>query len=256
MKDNMDTLLKQSLAPVKPDEQVNQMLKANMEARAASGKAGTVMKFRKKKAFVLSAVICAAIATAAMAYSGVVSYITGYSTNGEFTSFSELEQAEDKAGLNIRAAEQFENGYAFDQMDIVHQTQHDEAGNALAQYDGIHIVYQKDGEPDIYLDTDPANAVTEDERAAVETKIVSGIELRYYNDTYKFVPEGYEQTAEDEENLKRDDYFISEGSDAVEITTVSTVVWTQDGISYSLQCSGGCPSETLFDMAEELISQP
>ncbi|MDO5784616.1 MAG: hypothetical protein Q4P20_06085 [Eubacteriales bacterium] len=253
---NMDTLLRQALAPVQPSEQLNQTLKAEMEAHAASGKAGIIMKFRKKKIFILSAAICAVLATVAIASSGVISYVTGYSSSDEYTSFSQLNDVEDKADLDIHAVEQFENGYSFHKMYINYWTDHDESGNALSKYKGIHITYQKDGEPNIWLDTE--HAKTENpakERTPVQTKTIQGIDVHYFNDTYKFVPVDYELTPEDEENLNRDDYFISEGADEISITMMSCVSWKQNGIAYSLicDCPDGLPAETLFDMAAELI---
>lgn len=92
-----------------------------------------------------------------------------------------------------------------------------------------------------------------EERPAVETRVIDGIEVRFYHDTYKFVPEGYALTEEDQQNLERDDYFISEGVEEIEMTTISSIIWEQDDIQYELLCHGGCDAETLFEMARELI---
>lgn len=252
----MDELLRQSLTSAQPSEQLNRNLKASMEAKAASGKAGSIMKFRKKKTFFIAAAACAVLSVTAVATTGIVSYVTGYSTNDEYSSFSQLEEAEQKSGLDIRATEQFANGYTFDQMSIPHWTTHDESGAALSSFCGIDIEYGKDGEPLITLCTEPTDgSSSERDDTAAETKTISGIEVQYYNDTYKFVPTGYEMTEEDLENLKRDDYFISEGSDEIEETMISSVIWEQDGVTYTLMCEtpDGCPSQMLFDMAAELI---
>lgn len=92
-----------------------------------------------------------------------------------------------------------------------------------------------------------------EEPTAVETSAIDGIEVRFYHDTYKFVPEGYALTEEDQQNLERDDYFISEGVEEIEMTTISSIIWEQDDIQYELLCHGGCDAETLFEMARELI---
>ena len=251
---DMDNLLRHALAPVQPSEQQNKQLKLKMEAYAASRKEGTIMKFRKKKILALSAAACAILATVAVASSGMISYISSYSAANEYTSFSQLEQLETKAELDIRAIEQFQNGYSFAEMYVNYCTNHDESGNALSRYKGIHITYQKDGEPDIWLDTAPANDIA-GSRTPVQTQTIQGITVSYFSDTYKFVPADYELTPEDEANQQREDYFISRGSDEIEITTMSTVSWEQDGVHYSLICDNpdGFSAETLFDMAAELI---
>lgn len=92
-----------------------------------------------------------------------------------------------------------------------------------------------------------------EERPAVETSAIDGIEVRFYHDTYKFVPEGYALTEEDQQNLEHDDYFISEGVEEIEMTTISSITWEQDGIQYTMLCHGGCDAATLYEMAQELI---
>ena len=54
--------------------------------------------------------------------------------------------------------------------------------------------------------------------------------------------------------MKRNDYFISEGADAISENQVACVVWEQDGIRYSLMnIYSATPADTLFEMAQEII---
>lgn len=259
MNDNrLDQLLRESLASEQPRPECNQTLHARMEAAQASGKAGIPMKHRRmKKTLVLAAALCAAFAVAATAYTTLVASSSGSSSQyGEFTSYSQLEQAEKKANLEINAVESFSNGYTFQQMSISHSQDKDADGNVIRKYKGIDIEYTK-GDHSIFLSADPVskNVAYADERKPVDTAVFDGITVSYYNDTYKFVPPDYELTDEDRANEKKDNYFISYGSDEVEERVMSSAYWTQDGVKYSFtSISGEVPADTLFAMAQELIS--
>ena len=80
------------------------------------------------------------------------------------------------------------------------------------------------------------------------------MQVEYRPDHYKFVPEDYELTAEDEALLQQPGYFLSYGSDTVIEQDNHTLSWIKDGVDYSILDSGAKESpDTLFAMAEELI---
>lgn len=62
-------------------------------------------------------------------------------------------------------------------------------------------------------------------------------------------------SAQEGENMKRNDYYISVGADSVSENKVTCVVWFQDGVKYSIMnIYGTTPAETLFEMAGEIIA--
>ena len=78
--------------------------------------------------------------------------------------------------------------------------------------------------------------------------------MKYYLDTYKWVPSEYELTEQDKKNMEKDNYFISVGTDTVSENLVSGVSWVQDGIYYHIgNVFGKTEPEVFFQMAEELI---
>ena len=81
---------------------------------------------------------------------------------------------------------------------------YDENDNEVAKYKGISIEYEKEGEAGLTIDVEEEIHVHhEDEREPDDTLTINGIEVKYFVDTYKWVPEDYELTAEDEANMER-----------------------------------------------------
>lgn len=252
----LDHILKQTLAPKIPDEALNQNLKRAVEEKAM--KRNKIRHFSAKKAVVLAAACCLLIGTVSVATSGKTAYLVSGFYFRDYKNFEQLSEAEAEAGFSIKAVESFQNGYTFSEMDVSDTNAKDEEGNTLDNYKEIAINYEKAGESGLSLYAMEAIHDREtDKRTADKTVGINGVEVKYYIDTYKWVPDGYEMTAEDEANMERDDYFISYGGDdEVSENQVSYVIWIQDGIRYSiLNIHNASSSGELFQMAGEIIEQ-
>lgn len=253
--ERIDQILRQTLSPEIPDEKLNRNLKRKMAAMAA-GREGTMKHFNMKKAVILAAACCLLVGTVGVASSGKIAYLVNGFYHRGYESFDQLTEAQTSAGFHIKAIESFQNGYTFSRM-YVHDTKgQDEDGNTLEQYKEIVIDYEKAGGDDLSVDAMPAGFSHDEERRAADLTIdINGIQVKYYVDTYKWVPADYELTAQDEENMKRDDYFISDGADRVSENKVTYAIWYQDGVRYSIMnVHGATSSEVLFEMAEEIIA--
>lgn len=246
--EKVDKMLKQALSPVIPDEELNQQLKRKMEGNK-------VKHIKLKKVIILAAACCLMIGTVSIASSGIISYVGGHSSAFGEKDFTKLEKLENEAGFSIKALENFQNGYSFSQMVICDMADYDENDNEVAKYKGISIEYEKEGEAELTIDAEEEIHVHhEDEREPDHTLTIDGIEVKYFVDTYKWVPADYELTEEDKANMERDDYFISYGADEVSENLVSYVIWTQDGIHYLINnIHDKTEPEILFQMAQELI---
>lgn len=253
--ERMDQILRQTLSPEIPDKILNQNLKRMMEEKEM--KKIQVKHFSLKKAVILTAVCCFLVGTVSVASSGkIVSLVSGFYYK-EYSLFQQLEEAEANAGFTVKAVESFQNGYTFSDISVSDTKGLDEEGNVLETYKQIRIAYKKAGEDALTLYAQEAvHSHDENGRAADKTTGINGIEVKYYTDTYKWVPAGYELTAQDQANLEREDYYISEGADEISENQVSYVVWTQDGVRYSIMNVKAATSpEVLFGMAQELIMQ-
>lgn len=246
--EKMNQLLQETLSSEMPGEQLNRNIKRKMEEM------GMKKHFSMKKAMIMAAVCCLLVGTVSIASSGVVSYIVSSEGADVFTEFEQLEQAEQRAGFQVRAKENFDNGYLFQEVNVSETKDMDENDNVLSTYREIGFIYEKSGEK-VYIHTlSSENAQQDMERKPDNGIEIGGINVGYYVDTYKFVPTDYVLTAEDEANMQRDDYFISSGADEVSEARVSYVVWYQDDIRYSIMVYREMPAAELFGMAAELIS--
>lgn len=249
----MDQILRQTLAPEIPDEILNRNLKKKMEEK--SMKYSEKKHFSVRKAVVLAAACCLLAGTVGVASSGKIVTLFSSISMDDFRgkNFAQLPEAEKRAGFEIKALETFSNGYKFTEVQTMTTNGADENGNILERYREISLDYEKAGEYSINIYAMEA-AYAHDDRAAKQTADINGIRVSYYVDTYKLVPVGYELTTEDEENLKKSDYYISEGADEISERQITTIVWYQNDIRYSMLTSGGViPAKEMFAMAEELI---
>lgn len=246
--EKVDMILKSALSPVTPDERMNQRLKQELEGKK-------MKKFNMKKVVICVAACCLLMGTVSIASSGIISYTTVHSWAFDERDFLKLEKLEKKAGFSVKAVEQFQNGYQFSDMSIDHNADHDENGNVIGQYKGIDFSYKKQGEDMLYMNTQLAETAYEEmEREPDVVQVIENIEVKYYLDTYKWVPGDYELTDEDKKNMEKDNYFISMGASEVSENQVSGVSWIQDGIYYHIgNVYGKTEPDILFQMAEELI---
>ena len=125
-----------------------------------------------------------------------------------------------------------------------------------AEFDDLWQMYpKKQGKDKIFINAEQAET-THDERGREPDAVlvIEGIEVKYYLDTYKWVPSEYELTEQDKKNMEKDNYFISMGASKVSENQVSGVSWVQDGIYYHIgNVYGKTEPEVMFQMAEELI---
>ncbi len=250
----VDQILRQTLAPEIPGEILNGNLKKKMEEK--SMKYSKKKHFSIKKAAVLAAACCLLMGTVGVASSGKVTTLFTAVSMDNFMgkSFSQLPEAEKKAGFKIKALESFSNGYKFTEMETFTTNGADENGNILERYNEISLDYKKAGEYPLSLYAMEATYARTENRIAKQTADINGVKVSYYVDTYKMVPVGYELTARDKENLQKNDYYISEGAEEISEGQHTTIVWYQDNICYMLITTKGViPAEELFAMAEELI---
>lgn len=203
---------------------------------------------------VVTAVCCLLVGTVSVASSGKIKSSISGMVHGKYTEFENLQKAEEKAGFQINALEEFSNGYAFSEMCVQDIKDVGEADNVMQTYKEISFTYEKDGETDLYMYAmQEQYAQEKTDRYPHQSMVIDGVEVKFYIDTYKWVPVGYELTTEDEEKLKKGGYYISDGVDVISEDTVSHAVWYQSGIRYNLIVYKELPAEALFVVAEEII---
>ena len=225
------------------------------QIRRSQEETGQMKHLSIKKVVIGVAAACLLIPGGAYA-AGHADYLIGHSCiGGQSKNYSgDMEKMETKLGYPVLTVESFDNGYCFKEMEVMDTEGRDDQRNEVYTYKDMTVYYEKAGCRDIYLDM--CRPVEEEQRAktADATKVCGDTTLYYDEYTYKFVPADYQKTPEDEANEQRNDYFISAGSDEVEIHVSQGVTWKLDGTSYNLAgFDTGLSADEMLAMAEEII---
>lgn len=216
-------------------------------------------RFSVKKIVIGVAAATLMVGTVCMAGSGLKTYVSGGSSAPEYTKFEDMVKAEAEVGYQVDAIAEFRNGFSFDSINVNSTAIINEAGQREEELKEINIRYQKDDRQIGYharkiFDSEDAASLIREGKIPDKTLLVGDVEVVYNQYTYKFVPVGYELTEEDKENEKRDDYFISEGSEEVEIKQYASVQWVKDEVIYSIAAFDlSMSGEEMLNMAKEVI---
>lgn len=257
MKYDFEQNIKKVLEIECQDVAASQHLKEKIDQEILiSQKEAETMKHLSVKKFVIGvAAVCLVVGGSTFAAGHAVGFSTSRFLWDAYTSYDDMDQAEEKLGYAVDSVEAFDNGYQFDRMSVDGVDAWDEDGNKAYTYLVMNIDYCKDGEPFIWLVMEKPVEEIERNKEPDATRNCGDITLYYDEYTYKFVPPSYELTEEDKINEERDDYYISVGSDEVEMKKSMGVTWDKDGIHYDL---GGfdlnLSADEMFDMAQQVIS--
>lgn len=218
--------------------------------------AGTMKHLSVRKFVIGAAAACLLVGGGAYAAGHAVSFSSGHNLFDSYTSYEDMDRGEKELGYAVDSVETFVNGYRFAQMYVEDVDAWDEEGNKAYTFPEMTIHYEKEGAPHMYLAIHKPVEEIERSKEADDTRTCGDITLYYDEYTYKFVPPDYELTEEDKENEARDDYYISYGSDEVEIKQSTGVTWEKDGIFYNLAGMDlGLGADEMFAMAEQILGQ-
>lgn len=218
--------------------------------------AGTMKHLSVKKLVIGVAAACLLAGGGAFAAGHAVMFSGGSSWLDAYTSYDDMDKAQEKLGYPVDSVETFSNGYRFSRMNVEDVDAWDEDGNKAYTFQEMNIYYEKDGEPRMYLAISKPVEAIEREKTPDAVRDCGDIALYYDEYTYKFVPPSYELTEEDQANMEKDNYYISYGSAEVEIRISQGVTWEKDGIHYNLAGFDlNLNADEMFDMAEQIIGQ-
>lgn len=259
-----DGLIKEALES-KAQEAVNPAFlleKINREIRNREEENQTMNKEKRLRGIKpLAVAMLIVVVTAATSFAAT--HMGGYLLSSTKDSFEKLpteRQMEKAVGYVPDYLESFSNGFYFKDASVVNTEAFDDAKSKKGEYDGIHFNYTKKNalrEQTLSLSADPVNPSLEREEVGKNEEVITidGLELIYSKVTFKVAPVGYVPTAEEQEKVAKEEMWISEGSDEVEVSELQYVRWIKDEVSYNLMEDGwGLEKEELLKMAEEVIN--
>lgn len=212
-------------------------------------------KFSKKKVAIVAAVACMAIGTTAFAAGHIATYRSWSNPQNVITNYADAVTKSDELGANLIIPQAFSNGYSFDAANTMGMEGLDDSGKVMVRGTDFTARYVKDSMPDINMFIHQVYEEN-DENYAVSSETIRDVEVYFNQATYKFVPEGYELTDEDRQNMDDPHFEISEGSDTVEIMNFTGISFEKDGEYYNMFAwDSDMTADEWYEMAEELLAQ-
>lgn len=201
------------------------------------------MKGFGKKIAAAAAAACLITGTcyAAVTLHGVESH-----TRMEYTSFAQMEKAEEKAGFDGKFVERFENGFTFYLGGTGYTQGMDENGSGVGkEYSALTLTYKNEEDQLLSLTiTNGDPSVDAGETFAEGYSVLN----------CKFVPPDYELTKEDLAKQESGELNIAYGTATVEEETVESYGWVDDGLYYVLSASDcDLGREEMENMAQEIM---
>lgn len=174
-----------------------------------------------------------------------------------YKSYSDMDKAITKAGLEVEIPEQFENGFQFQRVEVGEVKGLDENGEKVLTYQELSVYYENARGQRLVLCVYPnMEEIPEAERSPDEQRTVGEIEMDYYLDHYQFVPADYELSEEEEKWSQQPGNYVSYGSEEVQATDIAFLQWTENDVRYFfMDLNATVGMDTLFAMAEGMIQQ-
>lgn len=205
-----------------------------------------------KKAAVVTAAICIFGTMTVMALGKPAFVMSSSSHDEEIKSYGEAVKTQKEYDAQVKAVEEFSNGYRFKYAVPMHQEVQDQDRNQMAEEISVSYTYGKEGMEDVIFSGSRISVGEEGEPDQI-VALEDGTELHYSRTVNKFVPADYEISEEEKKLQEEGKLNVGYGSDTVEIKNSSCVIWVQDGITYSLFAFGDdLAAEEMLTMAKEV----
>lgn len=214
------------------------------------------MKNRKKVMYMLVAAVTI-VALSATAYAAdflnIRSLETGRSVH--YANYADMDRAISQTGLELTIPEQFTSGYRFEEVEVMEVKGRDESGKKVLTFRELSAQYRNSMGQRLVLSASPSlEEVPVTDSIASASQRIGDVEVLYYLDHYKWVPEDYKLTAEDESWQKQPGNYISYGADQVCEEPVAFLCWSENGVNYFFMDRNATTSkEVLFSMAAQMI---
>lgn len=253
---DLDTKIRMTLRSECSNISASEELKRRIDYTIHEKQEGKFMKYLSiKKLCAGTAAACLLMSCTGVFASRVVGFTSASSSVPEYTSYEEISKAEERIGYQADHVERFTNGYTFSDACIGKAEAYGETQETIYTIQSLEMTYRKPGQPDLNLNIEKKVEDIPSAKQPDAVRICGETQLRYDEYTYKFIPDSYVLTEEDRINMQKENYYISVGSDEVEIQKASHVTWEKNGISYDLfgfDIEVG--ADGMLDMAEEIMA--
>lgn len=205
---NFEGRIKTALGRECNDISASEELKCRIDEKICKRQEENSMKHMSvKKLCIGVAAVCLLVSGVTAFAGGAAYFVSGSSTEPEYTDYQDMEKAQKQLGYAVDSVEQFANGYSFDGVSVETIDAYTEENGKMYSVPMMDIRYRKDGKGiDLNINEKVGDDISSKEPNA--TRMCGDISLRYDEYTNKLVPDSYELTEEDKVNEQKDDYNI------------------------------------------------
>lgn len=252
---NIEAILKYETEDIEvPSDLFNRIRKNIYEEEQKIMSNGNI-KFGRKKRNALVAGLCVLVGSITVIAGGLSDSWSGHSYV-RYTTFPTQEEIQKDNGFTPKYVESLPGGFKFMEASVGESELTDEKGNKVGESKDIDFSYIREGEEqcNLFLSTslvDEAHISNEERETDLNYQ---GIDLYYDNQTYKFVPEDYMLTEEDNKGIAKGELEVSYGTDEVSLEQIQSISWYEDGISYLIMGNDyNFEASELVEMAKTVI---
>lgn len=209
-------------------------------------------KFTMKKAVIATVAAVMVLGTLTVASSGIKYIASSSSAFPDYTKYSDLSTAENRAGVTTNAPESFSNGYRFSGINIVDRSYENEEHSAIDSFQSVEIRYKNDSDSLTYI-VDPRPILSGYSKHAADIITEDGITY-YYNEMHnKWVTPDYQPTAEEQAQVEAGTLNIGYGASEISYSDSKSITWEKDGNTHELFCMDvDISKDALLNMALEI----
>lgn len=246
----IEEVLEKKAEEIRTDDFASQRIRANVYSRLEE--AEHMKKRNWKKTALVAAAICILGSITAMGLGKTETITSGSSRANTITSFAAAEARQGNLDTHVKMIEKFSNGYTFKEAVPTDEVGMDKDGNVTGKETTLHLTYVKDGAVDVSVSSGRLSLESERE-PDVAMALEDGTELKYSTMMNKFVPAGYEITEEEKKLQEEGKLNIGIGASEIRHIPSSSVIWTQDEITYCLfTFSQDMSADEMLGMAREI----
>lgn len=212
--------------------------------------------FKNRKKLIAAAIACLALTSITIIGASLGKSWVSY-TGMQYQEFPSTTVLKQDVGFIPKYTQELPGGFEYKNGGFGTAELLDETQNALTETSHISFLYErKQDKQQLMLN---AEQIEQQYLTYGTTEIVenyNNIPLYYHQQTYKFVPEDYNMTEEDQQAIESGKLQISIGSQEVEIQNYQNLSWYEQGINYSLSAfDGEYTVEQMTEMAKHIINQ-
>lgn len=225
---------------------------------------GAMVKMRSVKKTVLAAAVMCIFAAFGVMAAGKVTGLRSSINPDEvtYTAFSQVREDGERIGFEPYGKESYDNGLTFAKGYLTDVEGFDEGGNAVEVRPELMLYYQE-GDREVLLTANQPFNTDKIDGNVVRKEEYKGLELKYEENKYLFVPADYQldeaMKEEEAEGKVTISYGLPPQDDGTpaepEEEMMYSVSWEDNGIDYLLLSTGDEPvmGDSLVAMAKETI---